>query len=117
MEQQFQQAVEKIVDAFRLMGELLGCAVAHRLAAEAQGAAIEAPLVRGPLLMNLKQAAEYLGMGRTMLCQLISEGKIPRVFVGGRPKFRACDLDEYVRSQIKGASEIGKKKRGRPRKV
>lgn len=106
------RAVEKIVDAFRLMGELLGHAVAYRLAAESQGALMQMPASRGPLLMSLKQAADYLGMGRSSLSLLISQGKIARVYVGGRPKFRACDLDEYVRSQVKGPSEkVGSIKR------
>jgi excisionase family DNA binding protein len=106
------RAVEKIVDAFRLTGELLGYAVAYRLAAESQGALVQMPASRGPLLMSLKQAADYLGMGRSSLSLLISQGKIPRVFVGGRPKFRACDLDEYVRSQVKGADvKVGSRNR------
>lgn len=109
------RAVEKIVDAFRLMGELLGHAVAYRLAAESQGALMQMPASRGPLLMSLKQAADYLGMGRSSLSLLISQGKVPRVYVGGRPKFRACDLEEYVRSQVKGADGVVRK-RGRPRK-
>lgn len=109
------RAVEQIVGAFRLMGELLGYAVAYRLAAESQGGLLQMPSSRGPLLMNLKQAADYMGMGRSSLSLLISQGKVPRVYVGGRPKFRACDLDEYVRSQIEGAEGAGRR-RGRPKK-
>jgi excisionase family DNA binding protein len=100
------RAVEKIVDAFRLLGELLGYAIAYRLAAESQGAAVRMPTARGPLLMSLKQAADYLGMGKTSLGVLASQGKIPRVYIGGRPKFRACDLDQYVRSQNNGAGGV-----------
>lgn len=63
----------------------------------------------------MKEASDYLGMGKTALHELAQAGTIPRVYVGGRPKYRTTDLDQFVLTQITGATEINRKPR-RPKK-
>lgn len=51
-----------------------------------------------PALMAAEEAARYLAISVSYLQELVAEGRIPRVThrIGGQPRFRRVDLDEYV---------------------
>jgi len=49
-----------------------------------------------PLLVNVKQAAELLGIGRSMIYNLIDQGEIIPIHIGRCVRFRTQDLDDYV---------------------
>lgn len=104
---------ERVVAAFRDVGEFLGCLIAQGLGVS-QGASTAQPAssVRDGRLLRLREAAEYLGIGRTALCELKRAGKVPFVMVKSRPMYRRSDLDQYAES-IK--AEDGPRRRGRPR--
>ena len=47
-------------------------------------------------LLNNKEAAEYLGCGRTKIHEFVKQGKLPYVsFMDGR-RFNTDDLDEFI---------------------
>jgi len=47
-------------------------------------------------LLNDKEAAEYLGCGRTKIHEFVKQGKLPYVsFMDGR-RFNTDDLDEFI---------------------
>ncbi|MPZ61583.1 MAG: helix-turn-helix domain-containing protein [Propionibacteriales bacterium] len=49
-----------------------------------------------PLLLRIEEAAERLGIGRTLMCSLIAAGEIESVQVGRLRRIPAECLDEYV---------------------
>ena len=47
-------------------------------------------------LLNDKEAADYLGCGRTKIHEFVKQGKLPYVsFMDGR-RFNTDDLDEFI---------------------
>ena len=53
-----------------------------------------------PRLMNVAEAATYLGVGYTTIRSRIAERKIPFVKSGGRVLFRLVDLDRWIEKQL-----------------
>lgn len=49
-----------------------------------------------PLLVDVKQAARLLGIGRTTLYELINEGAITPVRIGRCVRFPVSDLEQFV---------------------
>lgn len=49
-----------------------------------------------PLLVDVKQAASLLGIGRTTLYELINEGAITPVRIGKCVRFPLSDLERFV---------------------
>ena len=47
-------------------------------------------------LLDVKAAAEYLSIGRTLLYQLAAKNVIPSIHIKSRRLFDIKDLDEYV---------------------
>jgi excisionase family DNA binding protein len=88
---------DTIVDIFRTVGECVGRLVAEEMIDRGVWAHVEPqsdPLP--PALLNMRDAAAYLGIGRTSLYDLVVGNELPRVMVAGRPKFRRTDLDKFV---------------------
>ena len=54
------------------------------------------PVVINKRLLDVKFAAEYLSIGRTLLYQLAAKGKIPSIKINSRRLFDVYDLDEFV---------------------
>lgn len=52
------------------------------------------PATNKPL--NIKEAAEYLGISVQTLYQWVSKRKIPFVKIGSRTMFRESSLQEYI---------------------
>jgi excisionase family DNA binding protein len=48
------------------------------------------------LLLTVTEAAARLGIGRTLMYELISTGEIPSVCVGRLRRIRTVDLEEYA---------------------
>ena len=54
------------------------------------------PVISHRRLLDVKSAAEYLSIGRTLLYQLAAKGKIPSIKINSRRLFDVNDLDEFV---------------------
>lgn len=50
----------------------------------------------GPGLFNCKEAAEYLGVGKSKFGRLRKRGLVTRVDQDGMLRFARTDLDEYI---------------------
>jgi excisionase family DNA binding protein len=50
-----------------------------------------------PLLVSIEHAAKELGIGRSLLYELIASGRLPSVRVGRRRFIRRNDLLRFVR--------------------
>ena len=50
----------------------------------------------GPLTLSYDRTAEVLDVSRSTLKRLVRTGAIPVVEVGGVPRVRAADLENYV---------------------
>ena len=48
--------------------------------------------------LTMKEAAEYLKMGRSTIYKLLREGNLPAHKVGREWRFDAAELDEWVKS-------------------
>ena len=53
--------------------------------------------VGGPALLRLPDACRFLGLGRSKVYELISQGEIEVVKVGGRTLVPMASLQEFVR--------------------
>src|ERR1700677_3873961 len=49
--------------------------------------------------LNTDEAAEYLGLGKTLVYALAQEGKIPANKVGKQWRFEKAHLDEWIRAK------------------
>ncbi len=47
-------------------------------------------------LLKTKEAAEYLSIGRSTLCEWLSDGKVPSIKIGKSRLFDVKELDEFV---------------------
>jgi excisionase family DNA binding protein len=52
-----------------------------------------------PLLHSVREAAQLLGIGRTLLYELTRSGRVRPVKVGGRTLFTHEELERFVREQ------------------
>ncbi len=61
---------------------------------------------RNPLLLNRREAAEYLGISKQTLAIWNCTGRhqVPFVKIGRLVKYRKSDLDAFIASNLKGAS-------------
>ena len=50
----------------------------------------------GPLTLSYDRAADRLGVSRSTVQRLVRSGALPVVDVGGAPRLRVADLEEYV---------------------
>ena len=50
----------------------------------------------GPLTLSYDRAADRLGVSRSTVQRLVRSGAIPVVNVGGAPRLRVADLEDYV---------------------
>lgn len=50
-------------------------------------------------VMRDTEAAEYLGVSRASIWNLVARDAFPRVFVGGCTRFRRADIDAYLERQ------------------
>ncbi|MGV8041067.1 MAG: helix-turn-helix domain-containing protein [Thermoanaerobaculaceae bacterium] len=48
--------------------------------------------------LTMKEAAEYLKMGRSTIYKLLREGNLPAHKVGREWRFDAAELDEWVKA-------------------
>lgn len=57
-----------------------------------------APVTDEPLLLSVDQAAARVGVGRTLLYNAITRGRLRSVRLGGRRLIRPADLVTFVES-------------------
>jgi len=53
-----------------------------------------------PAALAPAQAAEYLGIGRTLVYDLIRSGELPTVKIGRRTVLRTLDLDAFLAERV-----------------
>jgi excisionase family DNA binding protein len=58
--------------------------------------AIRPPTLAPPLLVNVKQACQMLGLGRTSIHRLVVSGRLKPVRIGGAVRFSVDHLREFV---------------------
>ena len=51
---------------------------------------------KNPLLLSLPEAAELLGVGKTLVQRLINDGALPSFKIGGRRLIRREDVEAFV---------------------
>jgi excisionase family DNA binding protein len=61
-------------------------------------------------VMNIRDAAQYLGISTDTLYKYVSEEKIPAFKLGNRWKFKKTILDAWMERQSMGADRIDRKK-------
>ncbi len=66
-------------------------------------------------VMRDTEAAEYLGVCRSTLWNLVAQNAFPRVFVGGCSRFRRSDIDAYLDRQTVTADEAANRRHRAPR--
>jgi predicted DNA-binding transcriptional regulator AlpA len=66
-----------------------------------------------PQLLNAKQLATILSIGRTKVYELKSAGRLPRcIKLDGCVRWRAADIDLWLQSGCPAIDKIGKLKEG-----
>lgn len=65
-----------------------------------------------PALLSTAEAADYLGVCRTTVWNLMSDGDIPPTKVRGRTLLAREALDEFIRRQTE--KSVRRAKRGKP---
>ena len=55
---------------------------------------------RTEYLMSPEELAQFLGVGRTYVYRLLSEGKIPCVRIGRLRKVRRTDAEKFVEAHM-----------------
>ena len=60
--------------------------------------------------MNIRDAAQYLGISTDTLYKYVSEEKIPAFKLGNRWKFKKTILDAWMERQSMGADRTDRKK-------
>lgn len=100
MPQQSEFQREQIIDAWTLVGRSLGMLVASVVVSEAP---IVANVFPEQQVLNVKQAAKYIGYGVTKFKELRDSGKITAVknSDAARPRFYKADLDRFLAQQKK----------------
>jgi excisionase family DNA binding protein len=68
------------------------------IVASAESAVASVDVGLRPLLVNAKQAARLLGIGRTTLYELIKAGAVTPVHIGRCVRFSVTDLERFVAS-------------------
>lgn len=66
-----------------------------------------------PLLVSVREAAALLGIGRTMLYELIGRGELVPVHIGRCARFRMRDLEVYVDQLVSEQTERPKVRQSR----
>ena len=61
-------------------------------------------------VMNIREAAQYLGISADTLYKYVSEEKIPAFKLGNRWKFKKTILDAWMERQSTNAAPSAKKK-------
>jgi excisionase family DNA binding protein len=58
-----------------------------------------------PELLTLNELAEYLRIGRRTAWQLVNEGAVPAVKVGGQWRIPRAELDEQLAKTMRNPSQ------------
>jgi len=64
-----------------------------------RGLEIEMTETTGPGLLNIREAARYLGISHHTLYKLLERREVPAAKIGGSWRFNRATLDEFVASQ------------------
>ena len=91
---------ERVINAFKEVGEFLGRAVVTYLEQQSPSALL-AKNAECRALLTPTDAANYLSLGRSTLYELVKKGEVARVKVGGSTRFRRSDLDRFANRRRK----------------
>ena len=50
-----------------------------------------------PPLLNINEVCEYLGLGKTIVYEMIRKGEIPHIRIRSRIRVSAADIQEYLK--------------------
>jgi excisionase family DNA binding protein len=56
-------------------------------------------------LMNVDEASQYVGLSQFTVRRLARNGVLPAAKIGRAYRFKREDIDSYIRTQYKGASD------------
>lgn len=89
-------------------------ALGQLLIAALEAAGHEVGDSRGPRMLPVKAAAEYVGIGTTKFRELEAAGEIPkRVPIAGQPRWDRRELDRYIEKTRRASiSRLSLKRRG-----
>jgi excisionase family DNA binding protein len=66
-------------------------------------------------LLKVTEAADVLGIGRTLLYDLIAKGEVQSLKIGGARRIARYDLDSYVLKQMnRNRKALDDRQSGRP---
>ena len=71
------------------------------LGVESRFGELPEPVAQGPMLVSVKGAAEQLGVGRTIIYELIRTGEIEHVRVGRRLLVSRTALEKFIEANTK----------------
>lgn len=49
-----------------------------------------------PPLLNINEVCEYLGLGKTIVYEMIRKGELPHIRIRSRIRVSAADIQEYI---------------------
>lgn len=56
-------------------------------------------------LMDVQEAADYVGLSTFTVRRLAKQGALPAAKIGRAYRFKRDDIDQYLRTQYKGADD------------
>lgn len=59
-------------------------------------------------LMDVNEAAEYVGLSTFTVRRLAKQGSIPAAKLGRAYRFKRDDIDSYLRNQYRGNEDVAK---------
>jgi excisionase family DNA binding protein len=57
-------------------------------------------------LMDVKEAAEYVGLSTFTVRRLAKQGELPAAKIGRAYRFKREDIDSYIRTQYRGNEDV-----------
>ncbi len=61
---------------------------------------------QGRMLLTVEEAAQWLGIGRTLAWRLVQEGKLPSVRLGRCVRVPRSELEVWVKEQSSNAPRV-----------
>lgn len=57
-------------------------------------------------LMDVREAAEYVGLSTFTVRRLAKQGSLPAAKIGRAYRFKRDDIDSYLRTQYRGNEDV-----------
>lgn len=72
--------------------------------------------IRAQFLCSIEDAAQLLGIGRSLMFEILNSGAIKRREINGRTLVRVADLETFSTELVKWQGEYREVKRAKPRR-